>query len=433
VVGDDAFGCNHKLIGARRFMATYDAVVGLLPDEFPSARDDNGHGTHTASTAAGNGRVDASIFGVPRGRVSGIAPRAYVAAYKVCGIEGCYASDSAAAVQQAILDGVDVINFSISGGALPFSDAVELAFLDAYNAGVFVAASAGNAGPGANTTDHRGPWVTTVAASTQERAFANTVTLSADGGASLSIEGASVTDGVPTPSDVIIPPAANELCITPFAPASLTDKIVVCRRGTNGRINKGLNALQGGASGLILYNESAAVTDLETDNHFLPTSHVQFADGTALVHILAPVTDDPSRWHDVLPRAEWLWARALGNGSFRIRSVPVLADGLSFGDVVRCVISSDSDPPLVEAVRQWGGHRTVQIRLAELDAFDLDQLPLDVSAGAWVSGPHFAVDVHPEEDWESVAAHLDDLQAAGALEWVEASALPIAAARNALR
>ncbi len=117
VVGDFAFGCNHKLIGARRFMATYDVVYGLLPDEFPSARDDNGHGTHTASTAAGNGRVEATLFGVPRGRVSGIAPRAHVAAYKVCGYEGCFASDSAAAVQQAILDGVDVINFSISGGA----------------------------------------------------------------------------------------------------------------------------------------------------------------------------------------------------------------------------------------------------------------------------------------------------------------------------
>ena len=190
------FACNHKLIGARRFMATYDAVVGLLPDEFPSARDDNGHGTHTASTAAGNGRVEASIFGVPRGRVSGIAPRAHVAAYKVCGFEGCFASDSAAAVQQAILDGVDVINFSISGGANPFSDAVELAFLDAYNAGVFVAASAGNAGPGADTTDHRSPWVTTVAASTQRRAFANTIALSADGGASLRSTATSVTDGV---------------------------------------------------------------------------------------------------------------------------------------------------------------------------------------------------------------------------------------------
>ena len=155
-------------------------------------------------------------------------------------------------------------------------------------------------------------------------------------------------------------------------------------------------------------------------------------DGMALVTILAPVTDDPTRWHDVLPRAEWLWARALGNGTFRIRSVPVLADGLSFGDVVRCAISPDSDPPLVEAVAQSGGHRTVQIRLATLDTFDLEQLPLDVSAGAWSSGPHVAVDVHPEEDWESVAARLDELQASGSLEWVEASALPIAAARDAL-
>ena len=156
-------------------MATYDAVVGLLPEEFPSARDDNGHGTHTTSTAAGNARVEASVFGVPRGRVSGIAPRAHVAMYKVCGFEGCYTSDSAAAVQQAILDGVSVINFSIAGGANPYSDAVELAFLDAYNAGVFVAASAGNSGPGANTTDHRGPWVTTVAASTQRRSFVSQV------------------------------------------------------------------------------------------------------------------------------------------------------------------------------------------------------------------------------------------------------------------
>ena len=99
--------------------------------------------------------------------------------YKVCGEQGCFSSDSAAAVQKAIQDGVNVINFSISGGANPFADAVELAFLDAYNAGVFVAASAGNSGPGAETTDHRGPWVTTVAASTADRAFKNTITVTA--------------------------------------------------------------------------------------------------------------------------------------------------------------------------------------------------------------------------------------------------------------
>jgi subtilisin family serine protease len=152
-------------------MDTYEAMFGLSPYEYTSARDDDGHGTHTSSTAAGNADVQASIFGVSRGIVSGIAPRAHVIMYKVCGAAGCYQSDSAAAVEQAIMDGVNVINFSISGGAKPYSDAVELAFLDAYAAGVFVAASAGNAGPTADTTDHRGPWVTTVAASTQNRAF----------------------------------------------------------------------------------------------------------------------------------------------------------------------------------------------------------------------------------------------------------------------
>src|SRR5262245_16073486 len=179
-----AVTCNNKLIGAERFMATYDSVVGLLPDEFTTARDDNGHGTHTSTTATGNRGVAASIFGIPRGTISGMAPRAHVIAYKVCGDKGCFQSDSVAAVQKAIKDGVNVINFSISGGNSPFGDAVELAFLDAYNAGVFVAASAGNSGPAADTVDHRGPWLTTVAASTQDRAFVNRARITSSDGAS---------------------------------------------------------------------------------------------------------------------------------------------------------------------------------------------------------------------------------------------------------
>src|SRR6185436_13776811 len=98
-------------------------------------------------------------------------PGAWVMEYKVCGPAGCFGSDSSAAVAQAILDGVDVINYSISGGTDPSTDPVELAFLDAYAAGVFVSTSAGNDGPGASTANHLSPWVTTVAASTQSRAF----------------------------------------------------------------------------------------------------------------------------------------------------------------------------------------------------------------------------------------------------------------------
>lgn len=283
------FACNNKLIGAYFFMNTYQAVNGLLPAEYTSARDDDGHGTHTSSTSAGNAGVEASIFGVPRGEVSGIAPRAHVIMYRVCGSAGCYSSDSAAAVQQAILDGVDVINFSISGGTNPYADAVEMAFLDAYNAGVFVAASAGNSGPAADTTAHRGPWVTTVAASTHNRAFENTVTLTGDGGASLALSGASVTAGVgPAPVTV---PATDVQCNSPFAAGSVAGQIVVCRRGTTGRAEKGYNVLQGGAVGMILYNQAANVTDLETDNHYLPTIHLQYSQGTQVLTFLAANTN----------------------------------------------------------------------------------------------------------------------------------------------
>jgi len=66
---DAPFTCNNKLIGAREMLATYRAVSGQAPDEYDSARDDEGHGTHTASTAAGDANVKASIFGTSLGRV----------------------------------------------------------------------------------------------------------------------------------------------------------------------------------------------------------------------------------------------------------------------------------------------------------------------------------------------------------------------------
>jgi subtilisin family serine protease len=285
-----AFACNNKLIAADRFMATYEAVIGLLPDEFTTARDDDGHGTHTSSTAAGNAGVSAAIFGIPRGTISGIAPRAHVEMFKVCGEAGCFTSDSAAAVQKAIQDNVNVINFSISGGNNPYSDAVELAFLDAYNAGIFVAASAGNSGPTADTTSHRGPWVNTVAASTGPRAFVDTVHVTASGGATLDLAGVSLTHGV-GPKSIVVN-AADPTCLNSAAPNTFTDKIVVCRRGNPaGRVADGFNVLQGGATGMVLYNGSTGQTDQETDNHFLPASHIQFANGTALVAFIAAHPD----------------------------------------------------------------------------------------------------------------------------------------------
>jgi hypothetical protein len=225
------------------------------------------------------------LYGVERGPVCGIAPGAHVIEYRVCARSGCFGSDSVAAVNQAIADGVNVINFSISGGGNPYTDAVELAFLDAVHAGISVNASAGNSGPGAGTSDHGGPWVTTVGASTGPRSFESTLHLTADGGASLDVSGVTLTDGITAATPVVmaatLPKAGggNEdaLCQSDLAPGVATGLVVVCNRGTNGRIDKGRRVLAGGAAGMILTNNSAAVTDLESDNHYLPAIQVQYS------------------------------------------------------------------------------------------------------------------------------------------------------------
>ena len=278
---NDPFVCNRKLVGGRAFMDTYHAQEGtgyLYPG---TARDSEGHGSHTASTSAGNVLRDVQTLGPVVARILGIAPGAQVAEYRVCGPEGCFDSDSAAAVEQAVLDGVDVINFSISGGTDPMTDPVELAFLDAYAAGVFVSTSAGNDGPGAATANHLSPWVTSVAASTQRREFASSLSLTASNGDTYQVDGATITGGA-GPLPVVLAGAApygDQLCQTPAAPGTFTGQIVVCTRGVNARVAKGFNVLQGGAAGMILVNPTLA--DVETDNHWLPTVHV--ADGTALL------------------------------------------------------------------------------------------------------------------------------------------------------
>jgi hypothetical protein len=279
---NDPFACNHKLIGGQAFLVSYlSDPARAAAEPYKTARDSNGHGTHTGSTTAGNAVDSAVVLGVERGPIHGIAPGAWVSVYKVCGIEGCEDSDTAAAVAQAIKDGVNVINFSISGGTDPLHDPTELAFLDAYAAGVFVAASAGNEGPGAGTANHLSPWVTTVAASTQRRAFESTLTLNASSGASATFTGASLTAGA-GPAPVVLSSAApysRPLCDAPAAPGTFTGKIVACQRGVNARVEKGFNVLQGGAAGMILYN--ATLADVETDNHWLPAVHL--ADGRDFV------------------------------------------------------------------------------------------------------------------------------------------------------
>ncbi|WP_432833202.1 S8 family serine peptidase [Dactylosporangium sp. CA-092794] len=283
---NDPFVCNNKVIGGKGFLDTYNAFQPMETYGY-TARDSDGHGTHTASTAAGDPVASAKIFNIERGPINGIAPGAWVSVYKVCGATGCYGSDSAAAVAQAIKDGVKVINFSISGGASPYTDIVELAFFDAYKAGVFVAASAGNSGPGAGTSDHLSPWVTTVAASTQNRSFNSTLTLGSSDGAAATLSGVSITQGISSPLPIVMASAApysDATCDHPAPPGLFTGKIVVCKRGgATGRIVHGFDVAQGGAAGMILYNDPKA--DALSDNHWLPAVHL--ADGAAFLAFVA--------------------------------------------------------------------------------------------------------------------------------------------------
>ncbi|MGZ8606666.1 MAG: S8 family serine peptidase [Actinomycetota bacterium] len=303
----DPFTCNDKLVGAYAFTDTYLAVFDALPGEFCnnttgvcSARDPDGHGTHTSSTAVGSPVADASIFGISRGAISGMAPGAHLIMFRVYLDEGCFPSDSVAAVEQAIADGVDVLNFSISGGATPYTDPVELAFLDAYAAGILVNASAGNAGPGAGTADHGGPWTNTVGASTSPRHFRTTVHLTADDGATFDATGSSITQGIPADTPVIagddVPGYTDETCGTPLPAGSATGKIVVCL-GQFSRNLRANNVLVGGGAGMLLVVPPPGPGNEFTDNFWVPTVMLNSPDpGVALLDFLSTHTGVVARW-----------------------------------------------------------------------------------------------------------------------------------------
>lgn len=114
-------------------------------NEILSPRDKDGHGTHTASTAGGNQVRNASLLGYAAGNARGMAVNARLAAYKVCWESGCFGSDILAAMEQAIVDGVDVLSLSLGGGSGTYAkDTIALGAFAAMEKGIVVSCSAGN-------------------------------------------------------------------------------------------------------------------------------------------------------------------------------------------------------------------------------------------------------------------------------------------------
>lgn len=289
--------CTDKLIGARYFTAGVGRK-NIAPYEFKSARDYNGHGTHTLTTAAGS-PAEAIVDGTSYGTVSGMAPAAYVASYKACwtdrgGDSGCASIDTVAAIDAAVADGVDAINFSIGAGSeSSVLDPDEIAFLFAADAGVFVAASAGNEGPGASTTDHVSPWLTSVAAST----FKISEQVAQLGNGDRYV-GASSTETLPaTPAVLSADVAASgadaleaSLCYPgTLDPAAVASKVVVCDRGVIARVDKSKAVEAAGGAGMVLVNTSP--NSLNADLHFVPSVHVDDVDGAAIKDYVATASN----------------------------------------------------------------------------------------------------------------------------------------------
>ncbi len=327
------FHCNNKLIGAWSY-----TPHGNDPH---SPEDSEGHGSHTASTIAGNFVDAATSFGTAP--ISGVAPHANVISYDVCDPTDLCAEDaSVAAVDQAIQDLTPlqngpgpfrgmVLNFSIGGGENPYTDPVEQVFLAAVEAGIYVSTSAGNGGPeNASANDpvnfpqypveHRGPWVASTAAATHDGLVSNLLQNFAGGDATTlaalpaSMVGVSGTAGKSLktivyagyseyqgadPVKVGTAPTSQQAypaslgaaqnaaqCLYPFAAGTFTGKIVVCDRGSIALVDKAYNVKQGGAVGIVIATTSTSSQDMVAESYVIPGTLIASADRTLLVQWL---------------------------------------------------------------------------------------------------------------------------------------------------
>lgn len=391
--------CNRKLIGARYFAKGYEAALGPVDEsrESKSPRDDDGHGTHTATTAAGSTVDDASLFGYAPGTARGMATRARVAAYKVCWIGGCFSSDILAAMDKAIEDNVNILSMSLGGG-MPdyYRDSVAIGAFAAMEKGILVSCSAGNAGPSSYSLSNVAPWITTVGAGTLDRDFPAYVSL----GDGKNYSGVSLYKGNSFPGTltqfIYAGNASNatngNLCMMgTLAPEKVAGKIVLCDRGVNARVQKGAVVKEAGGAGMVLANTAANGEELVADAHLLPATAVGERSGDAIKSYLF---SDPN------PTAKILFeGTKLG-----IQPSPVVAAFSSRGpnSITAEILKPDIIAPGVNILAGWSG----SVGPTGL-AVDFRRVPFNIISGTSMSCPHVSglaalvKTVHP--DWSPAA------------------------------
>lgn len=275
---DPTFPCNDKLIGAWNFA--------------DGPRDNNGHGTNVASIAAANVfpvTILATTTQIPT-TLSGVAPHANLIAYDVCYGGSCSESSTLAALDQVVLDGVDVLNISLGMGATnPWSSATSRALLGVREAGVFVAVAAGNNGPTAATINApaNAPWVVAVGNSNHGIPYASAVS-NLSGGVTpppTDLIGYSMSGGYGPARVVYAGSYGNPNCTTAFPAGTWQGEIVLCEGGnTNTTINKNKgNNVRAGGAGAVIITSSAVEPDWRPWNiHTIPAAHLNYNDGLLL-------------------------------------------------------------------------------------------------------------------------------------------------------
>ncbi|MFN8471806.1 MAG: S8 family serine peptidase [Anaerolineae bacterium] len=290
--------CNGKIIAGRH----YNPPSGTGATEESTPIDIDGHGSHTAGTAVGRNGIAASS-GAYSATISGVAPEAWLMVYKGLYSDGTggasgLTSSLAAAIDDAVRDGADVISNSWgSGPGDPTGDPTAIAAENAVAAGAVVVFSAGNDGPDAGTLGRPGntPGVITVAASTTPRTVSASVRLTASGAAPLEFTGASIGAGSSGPFVDAEGVADSQgdtsgKALNPYPPGTFTGKIVLVQRGVVARVDKSANVRAGGAIGMVLYNAEGQA-DTELDLHSVPTVQIQHDQGLQLKAFVAAHPD----------------------------------------------------------------------------------------------------------------------------------------------
>jgi subtilisin family serine protease len=342
----DGFGpdvCDNKVVGARFYVDGFLTRHELDPGEFRSPKDADGHGTHIATIVAGNA-VDASLLGTRVARIAGIAPRARIAVYKACWLRPdetratCATSDLVRAIDDAVADGVDLINYSIGSLDTELDAPDDLALLDALDAGVLSIVAAGNDGPEFDTigSPSSAPWVLTTGASTQTgQFFADGIEITAPADLAKAIVMREAAFTPPLSRDEPIEArlvaaddgqggsgtagTTRDACQPLVNASDIEGNVALIERGTCEFQVKIANAEDAGAVAVVVYNNAAGGPILmngDTGSVRIPAVMIANADGQVLVDRLAGTDDEtPTEEEVTVKLARGIFAAFDGTGN----------------------------------------------------------------------------------------------------------------------